>query len=61
VQWPSQIFDIRGVFDGSIMKNGYNGFPTTIYTGTFPSPLGSGTNEGVGAETQNIAYTEDDG
>ncbi|KAJ7627629.1 glycosyl hydrolase [Mycena polygramma] len=26
--WPSQIFDIRGVFDGSIMKNGYNGFPT---------------------------------
>ncbi|KAJ7787149.1 glycosyl hydrolase [Mycena olivaceomarginata] len=59
--WPSQIFDIRGVFDGSIMKNGYNGFPTTIYTGTFPSPLGSGTNEGVGAETQNIAYTEDDG
>lgn len=43
------------------MKNGYNGFPTTIYTGTFPSPLGSGTNEGVGAETQNIAYTEDDG
>ncbi|KAJ6571789.1 glycosyl hydrolase [Mycena capillaripes] len=59
--WPSQIYDIRGVFDGSIMKNGYNGFPTTIYTGTFPSPLGSGTNEGVGAETQNIAYTTDDG
>ncbi|KAK7046704.1 cytochrome P450, partial [Favolaschia claudopus] len=59
--WPSQLFDIRGVFDGSIMKNGYNGFPTTIYTGTFPSPLGSGTNEGVGAETQNMAYTEDDG
>ncbi|KAK7019022.1 glycoside hydrolase family 32 protein [Favolaschia claudopus] len=37
--WPSQLFDIRGVFDGSIMKNGYNGFPTTIYTGTFPRPL----------------------
>ncbi|KAJ7484705.1 glycosyl hydrolase [Mycena latifolia] len=59
--WPSDIFDIRGVFDGSIMKNGWNGFPTTIYTGTFPGPLGSGTNEGEGAEMQNIAYTEDDG
>ncbi|KAJ6486871.1 glycosyl hydrolase [Mycena sanguinolenta] len=59
--WPSQIYDIRGVFDGSIMKNGYNGFPTTIYTGTFPSPLGSGTNEGIGAEMQSIAYTEDSG
>ncbi|KAJ7151108.1 glycosyl hydrolase [Mycena filopes] len=60
-QWPTEIYDIRGVFDGSIMKDGYLGFPTTIYTGTFPSPLGSGTNEGVGAETQNIAYTKDDG
>ncbi|KAJ7136062.1 glycosyl hydrolase [Mycena epipterygia] len=59
--WPSEIFDIRGVFDGSIMKNGYNGFPTTIYTGTFPGPLGSGTNEAEGAEMQSIAYTEDDG
>ncbi|KAJ7512025.1 glycosyl hydrolase [Mycena galericulata] len=59
--WPSQIFDIRGVFDGSIMTNGWNGFPTTIYTGTFPGPLGSGTNEGEGAEMQNLAYTEDDG
>ncbi|KAJ7660076.1 glycosyl hydrolase [Mycena rosella] len=59
--WPSQIFDIRGVFDGSIMKNGWNGFPTTIYTGTFPGPLGSGTDEGIGAEMQNIAYTPDDG
>ncbi|KAJ6631170.1 beta-fructofuranosidase [Mycena sp. CBHHK59/15] len=59
--WPSQIFDIRGVFDGSIMKNGYKGFPTTIYTGTFPGPLGSGTNEAEGAEMQNIAYTEDEG
>ncbi|KAJ7145383.1 glycosyl hydrolase [Mycena crocata] len=59
--WPSQIYDIRGVFDGSMMKKGYNGFPTTIYTGTFPGALGSGTNEAVGAETQNIAYTEDEG
>ncbi|KAJ7217489.1 glycosyl hydrolase [Mycena haematopus] len=59
--WPSQIYDIRGVFDGSMMKNGYEGYPTTIYTGTFPAPLGSGTNEGVGAEMQNIAYTKDDG
>ncbi|KAJ7770559.1 glycosyl hydrolase [Mycena metata] len=59
--WPTELYDIRGVFDGSIMKNGFDGYPTTIYTGTFPSPLGSGTNEGVGAETQNIAYTKDDG
>ncbi|KAJ7190926.1 glycosyl hydrolase [Mycena pura] len=59
--WPSEIFDIRGVFDGSIMKNGYNGYPTTIYTGTFPGPLGSGTNEAEGAEMQSIAYTKDEG
>ncbi|KAJ7076090.1 glycosyl hydrolase [Mycena belliarum] len=59
--WPSEIFDIRGVFDGSIMKNGWNGLPTTIYTGTFPGPLGATTNESEGTEMQCIAYTEDDG
>ncbi|KAJ7637095.1 glycosyl hydrolase [Roridomyces roridus] len=59
--WPSDIFDIRGVFDGSVMKNGWKGFPTTIYTATFPAALGSGTDEQEGTETQCLAWTEDDG
>ncbi|KAJ7275067.1 glycosyl hydrolase [Mycena rebaudengoi] len=59
--WPSQIFDIRGVFDGSILKKGWKGLPTQIYTGTFPGELGSGANEAPGAEMQNLAYTEDEG
>ncbi|KAG8813318.1 hypothetical protein FRC17_001606, partial [Serendipita sp. 399] len=61
--YPSQIYDIRGVFDGSIIKRGWNGYPTTIYTSVFPAPLGATSNpaEQQGAETQSIAYTRDGG
>ena len=57
------MYDIRGVFDGSIIKRGWEGFPTTIYAATFPGPLGSQSNppEQMGAETQAIAYTTDGG
>jgi beta-fructofuranosidase len=45
-QYPSQIYDIRRVFDGSIIKKGWNGYPTQIYTSVFPTsvfpePLGA--------------------
>jgi hypothetical protein len=55
-QYPSQIYDIRGIFDGSIIKKGWNGYPTQIYTSVFPEPLGvtSDPPEKPGAETQTI-------
>lgn len=61
--YPSQIYDIRGVFDGSIIKKGWKGYPTTIYTSVFPAPLGATSQppEQEGAETQSIAYTKDGG
>jgi hypothetical protein len=61
--WPSELYDIRGVFDGSILKDGWEGYPTIIYCSTFTSPFGSGSEppESQGAETQSIAYTTDDG
>jgi beta-fructofuranosidase len=54
---------MRGVFDGSIIKNGWNGFPTTIYASTFTGPLGAVSDpaEMEGTETQSIAYTENGG
>lgn len=60
---PSQIYDIRGVFDGTIIKDGWGGYPTIIYTSTFPGPLGATSNppEQPGAETQSLAYTKDGG
>lgn len=60
---PSQLYDIRGVFDGSIIQEGWNGHPTILYTSTFTGPLGWKTQppEKEGTETQSIAYTEDDG
>lgn len=60
---PSALYDIRGVFDGSIIKEGWNGHPTLIYTSTFPGTLGwqSQPPEKEGTETQSIAFTEDDG
>ncbi|EGG03208.1 family 32 glycoside hydrolase [Melampsora larici-populina 98AG31] len=60
---PSQLYDIRGVFDGSIIQKGWNGHPTIIYTSTFTGPLGWKTQppEKEGTETQSLAYTEDDG
>src|ERR1700690_1190023 len=63
-QWPSAIYDIRGVFDGSIIKDGWAGFPTTIYTSTFlggPLPATAQPPEVEGIETKSIAYTEDGG
>jgi beta-fructofuranosidase len=63
LKWPSEIYDMRGVFDGSIIKNGWEGYPTTIYTSTFSGPLGATSDpaEMEGTETQSIAYTKDDG
>nr|6S82_A Chain A, Beta-fructofuranosidase [Phaffia rhodozyma]6S82_B Chain B, Beta-fructofuranosidase [Phaffia rhodozyma] len=59
--WPSQIYDIRGVFDGSIIKEGIDGYPTILYTSTSFGPLGATLNEAEGTETQSLAYTTDDG
>jgi beta-fructofuranosidase len=60
--WPSTIYDIRGVFDGSIIKDGYEGHPSILYTSTNPTgPLGATAGEKEGVETQSIAYTTDDG
>ena len=63
LKWPSEIYDIRGVFDGSVIKNGWEGYPTTIYTSTFTGPLGATSDppEMDGAEMQSIAFTKDDG
>jgi hypothetical protein len=63
LKWPSELYDIRGVFDGSIIKTGWEGYPTTIYTSTFTGPLGATSDppEIEGTETQSIAYTKDGG
>jgi beta-fructofuranosidase len=63
LKWPSEVYDIRGVFDGSIIKHGWDGYPTTIYTSTFAGPLGATSNpaETEGTETQSIAFTKDEG
>ncbi|KAG0139082.1 hypothetical protein CROQUDRAFT_70356 [Cronartium quercuum f. sp. fusiforme G11] len=60
---PTQLYDIRGVFDGSIIKDGWNGYPTLIYTSASFGTLGYSSHppEKEGTETQSIAYTEDDG
>jgi beta-fructofuranosidase len=50
------LYDIRGVFDGSIIKEGINGNPTIIYTSTFTGPLGATSDppEQEGTETQSF-------
>ncbi|KEI39741.1 glycoside hydrolase family 32 protein [Mixia osmundae IAM 14324] len=61
---PKEVYDIRGVFDGSIIKSGINGFPTQIYTSTFPHGTIGATAmpaEEEGAETVSLAWTEDEG
>lgn len=60
---PSQLYDIRGVFDGTVIKDGWNGNPSLIYTSVFTGPLSARSNppEIEGVETQSVAYTEDDG
>jgi beta-fructofuranosidase len=60
--YPSQLYDIRGVFDGTIIPTGWEGFPTTLYTSTYPGgPIGSGVAEIEGVETVSLAYTTDSG
>jgi beta-fructofuranosidase len=63
VQWPTELYDMRGVFDGSIIMEGWQGFPTQIYASTFTGPLGATADppEMQGAETQSLAYTTDGG
>ena len=57
---PSEIYDIRGVFDGTVIVDGYEGNPTILYTATSPiGPLGATVQEIEGVETQAIAYTTD--
>lgn len=60
---PTQLYDIRGVFDGTIIQNGFNGHPTLIYTSVSVGALGAKSNpaEHEGVETQSLAYTQDDG
>jgi hypothetical protein len=50
------VYDIRGVFDGSIIKNGFEGYPSILYTSTYTSRLGAVIpgGEQEGAETQSI-------
>ncbi|KAL8284210.1 hypothetical protein RQP46_004959 [Phenoliferia psychrophenolica] len=61
-KWPSETYDIRGVFDGTIIKDGFEGHPSILYTATTPlGPLGATVTEIEGVETQAIAYTKDDG
>ncbi|KZP28036.1 glycoside hydrolase family 32 protein [Athelia psychrophila] len=42
--WPSQVYDIRGVFDGTVFQNGFNGYPTILYTSTYTTALGVGVS-----------------
>ncbi|OAV98565.1 hypothetical protein PTTG_01805 [Puccinia triticina 1-1 BBBD Race 1] len=60
---PTQLYDIRGVFDGTVIKDGWNGHPSIIYTSVFTGPIGAKSDppEIEGVETQSVAYTEDDG
>ncbi|KAG0143853.1 hypothetical protein CROQUDRAFT_80665 [Cronartium quercuum f. sp. fusiforme G11] len=60
---PSQLYDIRGIFDGNVIKEGYKGLPTLLYSSAYTSAIGWNTSppEIEGAETQSMAYTEDDG
>lgn len=48
------IYDTRGVFDGTIIPKGFNGFPTIFYTSTFTGPLGAVEPEEEGTETQSM-------
>ncbi|KAI9616699.1 hypothetical protein KEM48_005116 [Puccinia striiformis f. sp. tritici PST-130] len=60
---PSQIYDIRGVFDGVLIKDGWNGHPTLVYTSAYVGEFAPQCEppEVEGVETQSLAYTEDDG
>lgn len=54
-QAPSEVFDIRGVFDGTIIPNGFEGYPSILYTATTPNgPLGATVVEIEGVESQAI-------
>ncbi|KAI0028930.1 glycosyl hydrolase [Vararia minispora EC-137] len=62
--YPSQLSDIRGVFDGTVVVNGWNGYPTTLYTSTYPGgQLGASSSpaEIEGTETVSLAYTTNGG
>jgi len=52
--YPSAIYDIRAVFDGSIINPGHQGFPTIFYTSTTFGPLGAVAGEIEGVETQSM-------
>lgn len=52
--YPSAIYDIRAVFDGSIINPGHEGFPTLFYTSTTFGPLGAVAGEVEGVESQSI-------
>lgn len=58
-QFPSTSYDIQGVFDGSVIMDGYRGYPTMIYTSVSEGTVGalSSPPEQEGTETQSIAYT----
>lgn len=50
-----------GVFDGSVIPKGWNGYPTIIYTSVKNDPVGWNTAETEYSETQSLAYTKDGG
>ncbi|KAG8993555.1 hypothetical protein FRB93_001934 [Tulasnella sp. JGI-2019a] len=59
--YPSQLYDITGVFDGSIIPEGWNGYPTIIYTSVKNFPVGWNQAETEYTETQSLAYSTDSG
>ncbi|PLW10615.1 hypothetical protein PCASD_17363 [Puccinia coronata f. sp. avenae] len=60
---PSQLYDIRGVLDGVVIQDGFNGHPTLFYTSAYVGEFSPRCQppELEGVETQSMAYTEDDG
>lgn len=58
---PGNKNDPMAVFDGSVIPKGYKGLPTLIYTGAHYAPIYWADFYITGAETQNLAYSEDNG
>ena len=48
-----------GVFSGSALSNGFNGYPTLFYTGAYKLPIYYGDPYIQGSERQHIAYSTD--
>ncbi|KAI9144230.1 glycosyl hydrolase [Paraphysoderma sedebokerense] len=56
---PSIEDDKLSIFTGSVLANGYKGYPTAFYTGITRLPLDIRADYHWGAETQVLAYSTD--